>query len=127
MQHAYPVVGDLLVRDVALSHVLAVLEPIWKTATETASRVRGRMESVLDWAKGRGYRSGDNAVAWKGNPEAQIPRPQKVVKVEHHAALPAADMGPFTVRLRAAEGFGARALEFAILTAARSGKVRGAW
>ena len=78
MQHAYPVVGELLVRDVALSHVLAVLEPIWKTTTETASRVRGRMEFVLDWAKGRGCRSGDNAAAWKGNLDAQLPAAHKV-------------------------------------------------
>ena len=126
VQHAYPVLGDLLVRDVKLAHVLAVLEPIWTTKTETASRLRGRMESVLDWAKGRGYRSGDNPAAWKGTLSAHLPAPGRVAKIDHHAALPVADVGAFMVRLRDAEGMGARALEFVILTAARSGEVRGA-
>ena len=124
--YASPVMGSLLVRDVAMPHVLKVLEPIWTTKTETASRVRGRIESVLDWAKGRGYRSGDNPAAWKGNLDAQLPKPGKVAKVEHHEAIPVADVGAFMVKLRNAEGMGARALEFAILTAARSGEVRGA-
>jgi integrase len=122
--YASPVMGSLLVRDVAMPHVLKVLEPIWTTKTETASRVRGRIESVLDWAKGRGYRSGDNPATWKGNLDAQLPKPGKVAKVEHHAAIPVGDVGAFMVKLRAAEGIGARALEFAILTAARSGEVR---
>lgn len=125
-QYASPVMGALLVRDVAMPHVLKVLEPIWTTKTETASRLRGRIESVLDWAKGRGYRSGDNPAAWKGNLDAQLPKPGKVATVEHHAAIPVGDMGAFMARLRAADGVGARALEFAILTAARSGEVRGA-
>jgi hypothetical protein len=77
--YVYPVMGDMLVRDVALAHVL-VLEPIWRTKTETASRVRGRMESVLDWAKGRGYRAGDNPAAWKGNLDAQLPKREKVAR-----------------------------------------------
>lgn len=124
--YAYPVMGSLVVADVALPHVLKVLEPIWTTKTETASRLRGRIESVLDWAKGRGYRSGDNPAAWKGNLDAQLPRATKVAKVEHHDALPVSDMGAFMVRLREATGMGALALEFAILTAARSGEVRGA-
>jgi integrase len=125
-QYAYPVMGTLLVRDVALSHVLAVLEPIWLTKTETASRVRGRIESVMDWAKGRGYRTGDNPAAWKGNLAAQLPKPERVTKVEHHRALPVAEVGPFMAKLRTSAGTGARALEFVILTAARSGDVRGA-
>jgi len=124
--YAYPVMGELLVRDVELPHVLRVLEPIWRTKTTTASRLRGRIESVLDWAKGRGYRSGDNPAEWKGNLDAQLPRPEKVAKVEHHQALPVAEVGPFMRSLRAHHGVGARALEFAILTAARSGEVRGA-
>lgn len=124
--YAYPVMGGLLVRDVAMPHVLAVLEPIWREKTETASRLRGRIEKVLDWAKGRGYRSGDNPAAWKGNLDAQLAAPRKVATVEHHPALPAAEMHAFMLRLREVGGMGARALEFAILTAARSGEVRGA-
>ena len=125
-QHASPVMGSLLVRDVGLPHVLAVLEPIWRTKTETASRLRGRIELVLDWAAARGYRDGLNPARWRGHLDKLLPKPGKVAKVEHHPALPAADMAAFMVRLRAAEGMGARALEFVILTAARSGEVRGA-
>jgi integrase len=125
-QHAHSTIGDLLVRDVGLSHVMKVLEPIWTTKTETASRLRGRIEQVLDWAAARGYRSKDNPARWRGHLDKLLPARSKVAKVEHHPALPAAQMGAFMARLRAAEGMGARALEFAILTAARSGEVRGA-
>ncbi len=125
-QYAFPVMGGLLVRDVALSHVLAVLEPIWKTKTETASRLRGRLESVLDWATVRKYRTGENPARWKGHLDKLLPKPAKVAKVEHHRAVPVADVGAFLVKLRMQAGLGARALEFAILTAARSGEVRGA-
>lgn len=124
--YASPVLGSLLVRDVELSHVLAVLEPIWHAKTETASRVRGRMEQVLDWATARGYRHGLNPARWRGHLDKLLPAPSKVAKVEHHDALPVGDVGAFMVKLRAAAGMGARALEFAILTAARSGEVRGA-
>lgn len=125
-QHAYPVLGGLDIKDVALPHVLAVLEPIWATTTETAVRLRGRMESVLDWATVRGYREGLNPARWRGHLDKLLPKPAKVSKVEHHAALPVAAVGAFMTRLRAAPGMGARALEFVILTAARSGEVRGA-
>lgn len=125
-QLASPVMGSLLVRDVGLPHVLAVLEPIWRTKTETASRLRGRIELVLDWAAARGYRDGLNPARWRGHLDKLLPKPGKVAKVEHHLALAAADMAAFMLRLRAAVGMGARALEFAILTAARSGEVRGA-
>lgn len=124
--YAYPVMGSLMVRDVAMPHVLTVLEPIWRGKTETASRLRGRIEKVLDWAKGRGYRTGDNPAAWKGNLDAQLAAPRKVATVEHHPALPATEMHAFMLKLREVGGMGARALEFAILTAARSGEVRGA-
>lgn len=124
--YASPVLGSLLVRDVELSHVLAVLEPIWLTKTETASRVRGRMEQVLDWATARAYREGLNPARWRGHLDKLLPAPSKVAKVEHHDALPVGDIGAFMGKLRAAAGMGARALEFAILTAARSGEVRGA-
>jgi integrase len=103
-----------------------VLEPIWKTKTETASRLRGRIEAVLNWAKTRGYRSGENPATWKGHLENLLPKRSKVRKVKHHPALPYGEIGLFMAALRAQEGIAARALEFAILTAARSGEVRDA-
>lgn len=124
--YAGPVLGKLNVADIELPHVLGVLEPIWKTKTETASRVRGRIESVLDWAKVRGYRTGPNPAQWKGHLDHVLPAPGKVQKPEHHRALPIDEMPSFMGHLRKAEGLGALALEFAILTAARSGEVRGA-
>ena len=125
--YAYPVLGDLLVRDVQKEHVLEVLRPIWTTKTETAVRVRSRMELVLSYAMQAGYRpEGLNPARWKGGLDKLLPKPGKVAKKEHFAALPVAEVGAFMERLRAAEGMGARALEFAILTAARSGEVRGA-
>jgi integrase len=124
--YAYPMMGTLLVRDVGVAHVLAVLEPIWSTKAETASRVRQRIEAVLDWAAARTYRDKDNPARWKGHLDKLLPARSKVAKVEHHAALPVADVGAFMVALRNQQGMGARALEFAILTAARSGEVRGA-
>ncbi|MEY8688753.1 MAG: tyrosine-type recombinase/integrase [Leptothrix sp. (in: b-proteobacteria)] len=125
-QHVFPIMGQLLVHDVALSHVLAVLEPIWHTKTETASRLRGRIESVLAWATVRQYREGENPAQWRGHLDKLLPKPGKVAKVEHHAAVPIDAAGAFLVDLRAVAGMGARALEFLILTAARSGEVRGA-
>lgn len=124
--YAYPVIGDVLVRDVALAHVLRILEPIWTTKTETASRLRGRIEKVLDWATVREYRTGNNPARWRGNLDTQLKPRSKVAVVKHHAALPYDDMGDFMAQLRKETGTGARALEFAILTAARSGEVRGA-
>jgi integrase len=123
---AFPEIGGLMVRDVALPNVLAVLEPIWIEKTETATRLRGRIEQVLDWAAARGYRDGLNPARWRGHLDKLLARPSKVAKVAHHAALPFTEIGDFIRRLRDAQGMGARALEFAILTAARSGEVRGA-
>jgi integrase len=120
------VIGPLLVRDVELPQIKAVLDPIWTTKTETASRLRGRIESVLNWAAANGYRSGLNPARWRGHLDKLLAKPSKVAKVVHHAAMPLSEVGAFMVKLRAAEGMGARALEFAILTAARSGEVRGA-
>lgn len=124
--YVFPVIGNLMVQDVTQDGVLAVLEPIWKTKNETASRVRGRMESVLDWCKVRGYRSGDNPAAWKGHLDLLLPAPTKIAKVRHHRALGYSKLPEFMVRLRKQPGTSARALEFAILCAARSGEVRGA-
>jgi integrase len=124
--YAVPFMGSLLVNDVTLTHVLQAIEPIWHTKTETAARVRGRIEQVLDWATVRGYRKGDNPARWKGHLDQLLARPGKIAKVEHHAAVPVDAVGAFLADLRAMDGMGARALEFAILTAARSGAVRGA-
>ncbi|MBG6082722.1 tyrosine-type recombinase/integrase [Rubrivivax gelatinosus] len=124
--HAYPKIGDMLVKDIELSEVLGVLEPIWRTKTETANRVRGRMESILDWATTSRYREGLNPARWKGHLENLLPAPGKIKKGQHHPAHPIDAMPAFMQDLRSAAGLGARALEFAILTAARSGEVRGA-
>lgn len=124
--YAFPKLGSMLVRDIALPHIMSVLEPIWTTKTETASRLRGRIESVLDWATVRGYRQGDNPARWRGHLDKVLAKPSKVAKVEHHAALDVDSVSAFISALRKMEGMGARALEFAILTAARSGEVRGA-
>lgn len=123
--YAYPVIGKLQVRDVALSHVVKILEPIWTTKTETASRLRGRIEAVLDWAAVRRYRHGDNPARWKGHLDKVFPKPGKVAKVAHHSALPIDALAGFMRGLRKRVGMAARALEFLILTAARSGEVRG--
>jgi integrase len=124
--YAYPVVGSLLVSDVKLVHVMQILEPIWTTKTETASRLRGRIENVIDYAIASEYRSGDNPARWRGHIDKLLPARSKVAKVEHHTALQYGDIGAFMAELRDKIGTSARALEFAILTAARSGEVRGA-
>ncbi|MBB1601077.1 site-specific integrase [Variovorax sp. UMC13] len=123
---ASPVIGGLLVQDVAVSNVLDVLEPIWKTKTETASRLRGRIETILDWATARGYRTGENPARWRGHLDQLLARPKKIAKTKHHEALPFDAVGAFMVDLRAVEGSSARALEFVVLTAGRSGEIRGA-
>ena len=126
-QYAYPTMGALLVRDVQKEHVLEVLRPIWTTKNETAVRLRGRIESVLSYAMQAGYRpEGLNPARWKDGLDELLAAPSKVNKRQHHAAVPVGEIGAFMVKLREAEGMGARALEFAILTAARSGEVRGA-
>lgn len=124
--YAYPVMGKLDVAAIELPHVMRVLEPIWTKKTETAKRLRGRIEMVLDWATARGFRSGPNPARWRGHLDKLLAKPSKVHRITHHRALPIDEMASFMTQLRAAEGTGARALEFAILTAARSGEVRGA-
>lgn len=124
--YASPRIGALPVDRVELPHVLEILSPIWTTKTETASRVRMRVESVLAWATASGYRSGDNPARWKGNLDVLLAKPSKVKKVEHHAALAIDALPAFVADLRARDGVAARALEFLILTATRSGEVRGA-
>jgi integrase len=125
--YAYPVFGDKHVRDVNKGDVLACIRPIWTTKNETADRLRNRIELVLKYAVRSDLRpEGPNPASWRECVEGVLPPPSKVAKVEHHAALAIDDMHAFMQRLHAAEGMGARALEFAILTAARSGEVRGA-
>jgi integrase len=123
--YVYPVFGDLPVEAVDVGLVMKAVEPIWTEKTETASRVRGRVESVLDWATARGYRKGENPARWKGHLENLLPNRSKVARVEHHAALPYAELPGFMVELRQRQGLAARALELVILTAARSGEVLG--
>src|SRR5258708_7197568 len=121
--YAAPVLGILPVAAVDTGLVLKVLEPIWATKSETASRVRGRIEAILDWAKVRGYRTGENPARWRGHLAHMLPAKAKVHKVEHHPALPYEQMGGFMADLRKRPGTAARALEFAILTAARTDEV----
>jgi integrase len=124
--YAEKTLGDVAVERIKTAHIIKVLEPIWTTKTETATRVRQRIESVLDYCTARGFRSGDNPARWRGHLDNLLPAPSKVSGVEHFAALPWRELPSFMQTLRAAEGMGARALEFATLTAARSGEVRGA-
>ena len=124
--YAYPAIGKLPVEAIDVALVLKVIEPIWSTKTETASRVRGRIESILSWAKARGYRQGENPATWRGHLDQLLPARSQVAPVEHHAALSYADLPAFMVKLRAKEGVSARALEFTILTIARTGDTIGA-
>ncbi len=124
--YAYPSIGKIQVPVVDTSHIVSILEPIWTSKTETASRLRGRIEAILDWAKVRGYRKGENPARWKGHLDHILPPRNKVQKVKHHPALPYREVSAFMTALQAQECMGARALEFAIFCASRSGEVRGA-
>jgi integrase len=124
--YAEPVIGALPVQAIDTALVLKVLEPIWTAKPETASRVRGRIESILDMAKVRGYRTGENPARWRGHLDKLLPARSKVRKVEHHAALPYAELPGFLIALREQEGIATRALEFTVLTAARTGETIGA-
>ena len=124
--YAYPTIGDLPVAAIDTRLVMKCLSEIWTRKTETAKRLRGRIESILDWATTSNYRQGDNPARWRGHLENLLAAPSKVAKVAHHPALPYAEISAFMTDLRQQKGTGARAVEFAILTAARSGEVRGA-
>ncbi len=124
--YAYPVMGDLSVAAIDTGHVLKILEPIWTTKTETASRVRGRIEQVLDWATVRGFRRGDNPARWRGHLKHALPEKSKVRKVKHHAAMAYAELPGFMETLRASNSISARAMEFTVLTAVRTGQTIGA-
>jgi hypothetical protein len=123
-QYAYPVLGNLSVDAVDLPHVLKVLEPIWAGKTTTANRVRARIEKVLSWATVRKYRRGDNPARWSGHLSELLPAKGK--RPQHHEALPFSEIPAFMAKLRSDNSLAARALEFTILTATRSGEARGA-
>lgn len=124
--YAYPIFGPLPVQKIDTALIMRVLEPIWARKTETASRVRGRIEAILDWATARSYRQGENPARWRGHLDHLLPKRAKVRKVEHHPALPYAEIGAFMGVLRQQDGVAARALEFLILTATRTSETIGA-
>ena len=124
--YAGPIIGELDVSKIDTSHIMKILEPIWHSKAETASRLRGRIENVLDWATVSKHRTGENPARLKGHIDKLLPERNKAAGVVHHAALPYAEMNSFMPLLRQREGIAARACEYAILTAARSGEVRGA-
>jgi integrase len=121
-----PVFGKLPASSIDTGLLLKVLEPIWATKPETAGRVRGRIEAVLDWTTARGYRTGENPARWRGHLDKLLPARSKVRKIKHHAALPYAELPAFLASLCEQEGTSARALEFTILTAARTNETIGA-
>jgi integrase len=124
-KYANSVFGDVPVQDVDTPLVHRALDAIWKTKNETATRVRGRIEKVLDWAKVAGLRTGDNPARWKGHLDAMLAKPSQVQKVVSHPALPFAQIGSFMKALRQEESIAAKALEFTILTAGRTGEIIG--
>lgn len=123
-RHAFERIGQLPVDAIEVPHVLAVLEPIWKTKTETATRVRQRIEAVLRWATVSKHRTGENPARWADNLSELLSKPTKIREVKHHRAMSWQQAPEFMADLRQREGMGARALEFIILTAARSGEAR---
>ena len=118
--YAYPTLGKHPVQDIDIALVMKVLEPIWKKKTETATRLRGRIESILDWAIVREYRQGENPARWRGRLENLLPKPSKVQKVRHYPALPYKDIQDFMTVLKKESGLAAKALELAILTTTRT-------
>ncbi|MGM0743577.1 MAG: tyrosine-type recombinase/integrase [Pseudomonadota bacterium] len=124
--YAYPELGGKAVADIVVEDMLAVLRPIWTTKNETASRVRQRIEAVLDWSKAMGLREGENPARWKGNLQQLLPSPNKIQKENRYPAVALEDFATWFQLLRTRDGIAARALEFLTLTAARSGEVRGA-
>lgn len=124
-RYAAPVIGGKPVADLTVQDIVATLEPIWATKNETASRLRGRIENVLSWATVNGHRAGDNPARWKGNLSEILPKPSKVAKGDNQPALSLADAAAWFKELRERDGIATRALEFATMTGARSGEVRG--
>ncbi len=124
--YAYPVMGKLSVQDIDTGLVMKVLEPIWHTKTETATRVRSRIENVLDWAKVRKYRTGENPALWRGHLDKLLPKRSKVQKVKHFAAMSYLELPDYYQKLRQEKNIAAKALTFLILTATRSNEAREA-
>lgn len=124
--YAYPVMGAIAVADISQDLVMRVLDPIWTTKTETASRLRGRIETILDWAAVRGHRSGDNPARWRGHLQKALPSRTKIAPVQHHRAVPIDQMATVYDALSNRTGAGADCLRFLILTAARYGEAAGA-
>jgi integrase len=122
--YVYPTIGEMLVRNVRIEHVVNIIEPHWATKNETINRVRNRIELVLDWAAVRKFRTGDNPARWKGNLDKLLANRSTVAPVTGHKALPAADLFWFMEWLRAVDGIAARCLEFVVMTACRSGEAR---
>lgn len=122
-KHVTPLIGTLPIGSIDTVLVLSVLEPIWTEIPATARRLRGRIEQVLDWAKARNMRTGENPARWRGHLENLLPKKSKLLKVKHHPSLPYSEIGNFMVTLRAQKCFSARALEFTILTASRTMEV----
>lgn len=125
-RYVYPHMGNLNVDDIDLPHVLACLEPIWHSKTETATRVRGRIETVLDWAQVRKHRTKENVARWKGHLDKVLPAPSMIQKVEHHKSIPYDEVADFVIKLQQRQGMAVKALILLILTCTRSGEVRGA-
>ncbi len=125
-QYAFPVFGDLDVKFIDTGLITKCLEPIWLVKNETAGRVRGRIESILDWATVHEYREGVNPARWRGHLDKLLAKPSKIQKIEHHKALPYTEVGGFIDQLRRQDGIAAKCLEFTILTAARTGETIGA-
>lgn len=124
--YAFPTIGKLHVQDVHDVHILKILEPIWHEKTETAVRVRGRIEIILDWATAKKYRTGENPARWRGHLDKLLPSPGKITPVKHHKAVSVDDAPTFYSELQTCKGMAARALEFTLLTAARSANSLGA-
>jgi integrase len=125
-QYVFPIFGELDVKAIDTGLITQCLEPIWLTKNETAGRVRGRIESILDWATARKYRTGENPARWRGHLDKLLAKPSKIQKTEHHSALPYAEIHGFINQLHQQEGIAAKCLEFTILTAARTGESIGA-
>ena len=124
--HVFPIMGALPVEQIDTALVLRVLQPIWGEKPATASRVRAIIERILNWAKARGYRSGENPALWRGHLDHLLPAPFKVRSVRHHPALAYSELPAFMEQIRARDGLAPRALEFLVLTASRRGEALGA-
>jgi len=124
--YAFPIIGDLNVADIETAHITDILEPIWQSKTETATRLRGRLQRVLDYAKAKGLRDRENPARWDGHLKMMLPAPTKLKNVQHHAAMPYQDVPAFMETLGTNKSISSLALQFIILTACRSGEALGA-